>query len=225
VTALELAFKLSDGQSVQLLLQHTTSSQNRLRLAVSPRCLLQEVVTGSNDRFAYGVTTRKVNMSRQGKEGNNALVADLNNVFSHTNWFMDEYQLQRLLETPTDPELFEQFKLLSGQQVLKRLFERIHYAVRSGNLATAGYLVKLAILNDGYGFNKVHEEVLTAKKPQLLSEVGKTSLTKKNVTSMGSKGGSLGLITPLHCACINPNPEFLRVILERVEDFNLADDI
>jgi len=39
---------------------------------------LKEVNTGSNDKYAYGVKTRKVALSRGGREGNNAFVYDLN---------------------------------------------------------------------------------------------------------------------------------------------------
>lgn len=37
---------------------------------------LKEIQTGFNDKYAYGVVTRKVNVSRGGKQGNNAFVED-----------------------------------------------------------------------------------------------------------------------------------------------------
>jgi len=97
--------------------------------------------------------------------------------------------------------------------------------VRSGNLKTAGHLVNLAMATDGYGFNKVHLEVLTAKQPDLVLSVPKASLTKKNVGFSRSNRNQQGLITPLHCACINPNVEFIKAILNKVEDYSFPDDI
>ena len=53
-------------------------SIGKIKLGVTPRCSLKEVNTGYNDKYAYGVRTRKVAMSRGGREGNNAFVYDLN---------------------------------------------------------------------------------------------------------------------------------------------------
>lgn len=38
---------------------------------------MKEINTGFNDKYAYGVRTRVVNLSRGGREGNNALVQDI----------------------------------------------------------------------------------------------------------------------------------------------------
>lgn len=42
-----------------------------------PECSLKEVNTGYNDKYAYGVRTRRVMLSRGGREGNNAFAYDL----------------------------------------------------------------------------------------------------------------------------------------------------
>lgn len=47
--------------------------------ARKPVHILKNIDTGHNSKFAYGVATRKVNLGRGGKEGNNAFVKD--NVF------------------------------------------------------------------------------------------------------------------------------------------------
>lgn len=52
-------------------------SFGKLKLGVTPRCALKEINTGYNDKYAYGVRTRRVALSRGGREGNNAFVYDL----------------------------------------------------------------------------------------------------------------------------------------------------
>lgn len=50
---------------------------HKLKLANAPVCSLKEADTGFNDKYAYGVRTRRVQVSRGGREGNNAFVYDL----------------------------------------------------------------------------------------------------------------------------------------------------
>lgn len=52
--------------------------------------------TGFNSKFAYGVFTRKLNMSRGGREGNNAFLQDIESkdqpeqIFSADNEFTEK---------------------------------------------------------------------------------------------------------------------------------------
>lgn len=55
------------------------SDKKSLKLTTLPGCSLKEISTGYNDKYAYGVRTRQVAVSRGGREGNNALVYDITN--------------------------------------------------------------------------------------------------------------------------------------------------
>jgi len=77
---------------------------------------LKEIDTGYNDKFAYGVRTRKVALSRGGREGNNALVQDITN---EGEW--SEYMMDRLLETETDPHLFTILRATLDHHTVMRL--------------------------------------------------------------------------------------------------------
>jgi ankyrin repeat protein len=55
-----------------------------------------------------------------------------------------------------------------------------------------------------------------------LTEFRKVSVLKKNYGFF--QRGIQGQFTPIHCACINPNPEFLIKLLEMQPELNLADD-
>lgn len=63
---------------------------------------MKKIDTGYNPKYAYGVATRKVNISRGGKEGNNAFTHDL----KETNNFSDEI-LIKIMENCSDLHLFD----------------------------------------------------------------------------------------------------------------------
>lgn len=64
-----------------------------------------------------------------------------------------------------------------------------------------------------FGFNKLHADVLS--DDAILEKVLKVSVAKKANTNKD--------ITPLFCACINPNPKFLRALLEVNADIGMVD--
>lgn len=74
-------------------------------MTTTPLCSMKEINTGYNDKYAYGVRTRTVNLARGGREGNNALVQD---VLNQNDWC--EYMFDRLLETQTNPIMFNYIK-------------------------------------------------------------------------------------------------------------------
>jgi len=54
-------------------------------------------------------------MARGGKEGNNALVQDLNNVIVEGQWHYNEGLLIRIMETETDTKLFDMIRSVHEQ--------------------------------------------------------------------------------------------------------------
>lgn len=67
----------------------------------------------------------------------------------------------------------------------------------------------------GYGFGPLHEQVLEVDKAKDLPQFKRVSVTKK---------ASGHILTPLHCACINPNGEVLEKLLEVCPEYNFPDD-
>lgn len=65
-----------------------------------------------------------------------------------------------------------------------------------------------------FGFNQLHVDVLSddGTEPE---KVLKVSVTKKAITNKD--------ITPLHCACINPNPKYLKMLLDVNPELTLID--
>ncbi len=57
-----------------------------------------------------------------------------------------------------------------------------------------------------YGYNQLHADVLNLTDPEEIpNNLRACSVTKKNVGNL--------LLTPIHCASINPNDEFLKRLL------------
>jgi ankyrin repeat protein len=64
-----------------------------------------------------------------------------------------------------------------------------------------------------FGFNQLHADVLSDKP--LPEKVLRQSVTKKANTNRD--------ITPLHCACINPNPKYLKALLDTGAELQTID--
>jgi hypothetical protein len=73
-------------------------------------------------------------------------------------------------------------------------------AVRAGNRTIAYELIKGLVKFPNWGFNNLHLEALGKAIEQ--QKILKVSVNKKSNTNHD--------LTPLHCACINPNPKILK---------------
>jgi hypothetical protein len=86
--------------------------------------------------------------------------------------------------------------------------------VRKGKINEAKYLVKFDFENDVSDLNKLYAAALTANEP-LPDRILRISVCK---TSYQHR-----LLSPLHCACINPNPHVLKTFLRICPTFSLPD--
>ena len=89
-----------------------------------------------------------------------------------------------------------------------------YVAARAGNRKVAYELIKNMAKYPNFGFNNLHADVLSDDAE--LEKVLRVSCTKKANTNRN--------ITPLHCACINPNPKYLKALLEVGADYNVIDE-
>ena len=110
--------------------------------------------------------------------------------------------IQRLLEVETDPTLLNliQAQLPNNYSQFETL---VPIAVRCGNNKVAGHVIQ-QLVKKGYfyGYNQLHADVLNVTDASKLPDtLKKPSVTKRNVGQM--------ILTPIHCAAINPNPEVL----------------
>jgi len=85
--------------------------------------------------------------------------------------------------------------------------------VRAGNRTVAHHIVKNLVQFPNFGFNQLHCDVLS--DDAVLEKVLRQSVTKKANTNKD--------ITPLHCACINPNPKYIKALIETGAELQTID--
>jgi ankyrin repeat protein len=90
---------------------------------------------------------------------------------------------------------------------------KVYEAVRAGNRRFAYEAVKQMVPFENFGFNQLHADVLSDNAK--LDKVLKQSVTKKANNNCD--------LTPLHSACINPNPNYIEALLATGADINTPD--
>ncbi|KAK3092730.1 hypothetical protein FSP39_006660 [Pinctada imbricata] len=105
------------------------------------------------------------------------------------------------------------FELLFVEQT-NTINEYIHCAVIVGDRELAGKLIEGAQKNGGYGFNELHKKVLQYNTEDLGNVLAASARKKPFANAM---------MTPIHCACINPNAKYLEKLLAVEPDYNLED--
>ena len=69
-----------------------------------------------------------------------------------------------------------------------------------------------------YNFNEMHFLALSKLTTAQIED-----LSRFKMVSAGKKANHCNDLTPLHCACVNPNPEVLRAFLKINSDVNMVD--
>jgi ankyrin repeat protein/predicted DNA-binding WGR domain protein len=173
----------------------------------------QLVQTGENDKYAYGVKTRQVEMGRSGREGTNAFMYDSVTYQTSLNVPSNVTQLCRNLKS---------LDLYMRLQALHRNFDstmnyNFYQAIEQGNVELASWVAKKFVESDGFGFNKFHHLALVAESPDELAGMTKVNGRKKAISNRQ--------VTPTHLACLNKNPDILRRFLDVSEETYITDEL
>jgi ankyrin repeat protein/predicted DNA-binding WGR domain protein len=209
--AFQAMCKRNDTEMLKMFLGKINDYKNRIEFANLPTVALQNIQTGYNDKYAYGVATRKVNVSRGGREGNNAFVEDLKNGSRGNNFINDIEDLIKIKELKVDTLKF----ITTHQQNFENeLLNSLDEILIHGRTDIAEYVLKKAESNGGYGTNEYFVKALTGTK-QSISAIPKQSVTKK---AHGMKN-----VSPIHCACLNPNADALKHLLTVNPEFQNMD--
>ena len=170
--------------------------------------LLATAGTGQYNFYMLGHATRPIQMTRGGKEGNNALLKDAAN----EGYINSASIVTNCLDRDIGIDLIQKL-VLKSYVPQTSLCQNIYKVVRSGHRKLAGKLIELY----GHGgFNDLHKEVLLHDK-QNLKQFKQVSVKKKG--QLGNKS-----VSPLHCACINPNEKYLEQLIAVEPDFNTPDE-
>jgi ankyrin repeat protein len=176
--------------------------------------MMQTIGTGKYNYRSLGIKKiRRINVSRGGREGNNALVKD-------TNCEGDNGELsEKMMEWDTPASIVTSVINAEIQVQANQVLNDTVHAVRHGNndLAEAVMSKYAAKFNMCWGtLNHHHIEALAkgGEKKWAKNPVRLVSVQKK-----GPKG-----MTPLHCACSNPDVGPLKHLFGVCPDVNLGDD-
>lgn len=205
---LEVALLNEHGSIVKMIMEELKEPKMK-KTFIQPSAL-QVVGTGSVSVEAYGVKTRAVQMSRGGREGNNALLCD-SSYPDDPRVLVNLDFLKTLVRKGISPKMLN--LLISLFPLIENpLYLCIGESIRTGNIELSRFLIKKALEKNGFGFNFLHEEVL---KPDPLSQFKKVSITKKPIENY--------CVAPLHAACINPDTTHLADLIANTDDFNYPD--
>lgn len=187
-------------------------NERKIKRAYPPKIAINQVGTGNVSIQAYGVQTRTVQMSRGGREGNNAFLNEPTIFLENIHTVLNGPQLNLMLfRSDVSTKTFDLLRSLIPNYD-NMLCLLVGECVRTGNLKLSSYLMSLAVKNNGFGFNQLHDEVL---KDGPLTPFKKVSVTKKPIMNYQ--------VAPLHAACINPNTNHLKELIAQCDDLGYQD--
>jgi ankyrin repeat protein/predicted DNA-binding WGR domain protein len=170
------------------------------------------VETGYNDKYAYGVATRAVDMARGTREGTNAFLYDNQNFSKSTH---NPAVMKLICKYIRSEDVF--FKLIAMDTSFENLINSNFYrVVESGNIELAKLISLQFVKYQGFGFNEFHSLALTAQSVDTLAKLMKVNCRKK---ASGNRQ-----VTPTHLASMNPNPDILKRFLEVGEEMFITDE-
>ncbi|KAK0410552.1 hypothetical protein QR680_005190 [Steinernema hermaphroditum] len=170
--------------------------------------LLEKMSSGRRNFYMLGHATRAIEMTRGGREGNNALV----NYDPRKKERDMPWDARRLMERDVSFATVEHLIASKDSHFDSRNFTtKIVNAVRFGHRKLAG---KIAETYNSYNFNQLQIQTLLNDK-QPLKKFMPVSTTKKAADN--------ARITPFHTAAINPNVTYLKNLVEVDSNFNVPD--
>ena len=172
---------------------------------------IESTETGFNNKYAYGVATRKVNLSRGGRQGNNAFVEEETD--SETG--LTDEDVEAILKNPHTSCALLKTILSYFPDDENRFINSACLAIHVGNIDLFTFLLQKAHKNHGYGTSDFFLPALTAKSKKAVGDIKAASCTKKAF--------DLGGITPIHLASINPHTEVLEHLLAATPEAGVMD--
>ncbi|XP_061174017.1 poly [ADP-ribose] polymerase tankyrase-like isoform X2 [Saccostrea echinata] len=205
---LHVALEKNNVEAVKLIFKDRTQNQSKRLQTPSSPVLLSAIDTGRYNQTSLGVrAVLKLNTARGNKEGNKAFLKDTNEC--------DTDVIQHCLLAGVKKETLDAYLKEAKDEYLRTsVHENIHYAVSRGHLELSAKLMDDAFKNGGYGFNFLHRDVLNFTTEDL-KPFQSASVRKKPLDN--------AMMTPMHCACINPNVKYLEKLLAVEPDYTIED--
>ncbi|KAH9523062.1 hypothetical protein Btru_065649 [Bulinus truncatus] len=215
--ALILAGEQGKLEMVKILTEEFFDEEMKLKRKrkVPPAPIISEMDTGVYNPLFLGVKNiRDINVSRGGKEGNNAFLQEF------TVGSTQKEIIRAWMESGVSVDVMETFLLAlsvaektTRDEQLPKVIEDINIAVSRGHSHLAAKYVAEAERLGGFGFNYLHKEVLTFDKEDLRDIILAASVRKKPFSN--------DAVTPIHFAAVNPNVKYLTRLLSIEPDINI----
>jgi ankyrin repeat protein/predicted DNA-binding WGR domain protein len=224
-TCLKICIRNNLQEFIDILLEELKNKPQGLQAKyykTADSFAISQIDTGFNDKYAYGVATRKVALGRGNREGVNALCTD--HVGSPNSSWLSEINNQ-IEDLDDDSKEFWKFLMkYCTVEMFKKIVSTLNlefstffaYAVRGANVPLAAYIADRLIKSDGYGLNALHLKALTLTKAEDIGNFRGASVKKKSI--------GMNLIFPIFCAAINPHADVFIRMYESLDDRFIRDE-
>ncbi|KAL5008431.1 hypothetical protein ScPMuIL_014012 [Solemya velum] len=221
-TALHYAIDMENKEAIQLLVKDMSTppdKKERLKDNSPQLALIHNMGTGWYNPTSLGISRiRAISSSRGCREGNDAFLKDEDDGdHDYVRYAMKQGVPRDIIELLITPQTAENEGDIGGNRLeeICEVYDNIFEAVLHGHQKLAGQLVEESVKTGSSGFGFLHQDVLQFETEDLRKNIMMSSVTKK---PYGNKR-----ITPLHCACINPNVKYLRQLLTIFPNMNIED--
>eukprot|EP00347_Sterkiella_histriomuscorum_P010982 403374198 len=206
--ALKIADQMKHYEIVKLFVKEFNSKRTRKEL---PDIILGRYHTGYVGHYDFSHGIAEINQARGSKEGNDAFVMD--------NSLRTQPRVYRLLKdnmlSLQSIKLFIEDKSnkdnLEGQ-IHEKLTGSVVEYVRTGRVQEAHFLLKYNFENGLADLNRLFHLCLDQIPPINIVRISVTKQSKQ-----------FSMLSPLHCACINPNLKVLQSLIKVAPTFSLPD--
>ncbi|XP_073244839.1 poly [ADP-ribose] polymerase tankyrase-like isoform X3 [Porites lutea] len=221
LAAVHYALLNQNHEALKLLLKELHEEKPpELKRHNQPTVSLNHMDTGTYNFYTFGHAVRELYSSRGSREGNNAFLED-DKRFHRTKGYgtsdLLPFCFKKGVPLETVKVLLNEMTILEKStlhEVEQGGIDEVWHAIRSGNRKLAGYFVSKGVDKFGFGFNFLHKEVLLNDSEELTS-FRSQSVKKKPVENK--------TILPIHAACINPNGDYLKALLNSVPEHSIPD--
>ena len=208
-TAMDVAVERGDFDILSKFMEYYTSPGKPKARPLAVNSSLQQVGSGSVGIATFGHGVGPIGAARGGRELQNALLHSV--ILRNQIPSLQEKVLQCCRDIPSFERMQVVLNMAAGQSTMLHMVT----AVRCGNRDLAQHLAKKMLTLGGWELNKLHVEVLSSDGSSL-SPFRAVSVTKK-------AGRSNKAVTPVHFAAINPDPKYLRELLDVHPDTAVSD--
>ncbi|CAF3484731.1 unnamed protein product [Rotaria sordida] len=208
LSALHYAIKNNNINMVKILLDDIKSpKKNRCPF---PTISMTTQSTGRANIHTFGFRTAPIMASRGAKEGNNALNKDqMTAEQDHNGTEIISYGFKNNCSHEIYDLLCKSF-----ENTRNTIYDNIHKIIQAGHRKLAASIIDEIKDNTFHGFNYLHHQILLYDNEDI---------TINRATSVIKKTRANFMITPIHCAAINPNAKYLKQLLNTMPEYNILD--